>query len=57
MQESEEAEEIGEGPDLLYFNRLFSSTRTDVDLAQHLFKDYHNDRPEAFELSVDRVTE
>jgi hypothetical protein len=57
MQDSEEAEKIGEGPDLLSFNRSFSSTRTDADLAQHSPKDNYDYRSEAFELSIERVTE
>lgn len=57
MEDSEEAEEIGEGPDLLYFNRTFSSTRADADLAQHSPEDNEDLRSEAFELSIERVTE
>lgn len=57
MEDSEEAKEIGEGPDLLYFNRTFSSTRADADLAQHSPEDNEDLRSEAFELSIERVTE
>lgn len=57
IEDSEEAKEIGEGPDLLYFNRTFSSTRADANLAQHSPEDNEDLRSEAFELSIERVTE
>jgi hypothetical protein len=46
IEDWDELAKEGEGPDLLYFNRSFSSTRSDVDEAQS---------PEAFELSTERV--
>lgn len=53
MQGSEEAAQIGEGPDLLYFNRSFS----DVDVTQHLVEDDEDLPSEAFELSTERLTD
>lgn len=55
MQDSEEAEEIGEGPDLLYFNRTFSSTCTEVDVAQHLREGQEELPSEAFEFVIERL--
>ncbi|KAJ5563285.1 hypothetical protein N7535_008449 [Penicillium sp. DV-2018c] len=61
MQDSEEAEEIGEGPDLLYFNRTFSvsstSTCTEVDVARqwHLREGREELPSEAFEFVIERV--
>jgi hypothetical protein len=45
---------VGEGPDLLYFNRSFSSTRSDVDETQRS-SEHENLSPEAFELATERV--
>lgn len=51
--------ETGEGPDLLFFNRSFSTTRSHVDDGQRVFSELR--RPgselylEAFELSIERV--
>ncbi|KAJ5121652.1 uncharacterized protein N7515_009613 [Penicillium bovifimosum] len=55
MQDSEEAEEIGEGPDLILFNRTFSSTCTEVDVAQHLREGREELPSEAFEFVIERV--
>ncbi|KAF7519657.1 hypothetical protein PCG10_009823 [Penicillium crustosum] len=55
MQDSEEAEEIGEGPDLLYFNRTFSSTSTKVDVAQNLREGQEELPAEAFEFVIERL--
>lgn len=57
MQDSEEANEIGEGPDLLYFNRTFSSTSTQVDVAQHLNEDRKELPSEGFEFIIERFME
>ena len=52
--DEEELAEAGEGPDMLYFNRSFSSTRSDVDETQRSHE-YGNSSPEAFELATERV--
>lgn len=53
--------EAGEAPDLVFFNRSFSSTRTHVDHSQRMPSEDHgpNDEvyPEAFELSIERVSD
>ncbi|KAJ5371702.1 hypothetical protein N7517_003708 [Penicillium concentricum] len=54
IEDSDELAKLGEGPDLLYFNRSFSSTRSDVDETQRL-SEHENLSPEAFELATDRV--
>ncbi|KAJ5834451.1 hypothetical protein N7447_000477 [Penicillium robsamsonii] len=52
--DSDELAEAGEGPDMLYFNRSFSSTRSDVDETQRS-DEYGNPSPEAFELATERI--
>ena len=52
--DEEELAEAGEGPDMLYFNRSFSSTRSDVDETQRSHE-YGHSSPEAFELTIERV--
>ncbi|KAJ6013128.1 hypothetical protein N7522_003483 [Penicillium canescens] len=54
-QDEDRLAEAGEGPDLLYFNRSFSSTRSDVDEAQRI-SEYDDLAPEAFELATERIT-
>lgn len=54
VEDSDELSKAGEGPDLLYFNRSFSSTRSDVDETQRL-SEHENLLPEAFELATERV--
>ncbi|KGO58340.1 hypothetical protein PEX2_068500 [Penicillium expansum] len=56
-EDSDKLAELGEGPDLLYFNRSFSSTRSDIDEAQRISKGDESLSSEAFELAIDRVTE
>jgi len=55
MQDSEEADEIGEGPDMLYFNRAFSSTCTEVDMVQHMGEDLEEPSSEGFEFAIERL--
>lgn len=55
MQDSEEADKIGEGPDLLYFNRTFSSTCTEVDMVQHMREDLEEISSEGFEFTIERL--
>ncbi|KAJ5090742.1 hypothetical protein N7532_009426 [Penicillium argentinense] len=57
VQNSDKLAELGEGPDLLYFNRSFSSTRSDVDAAQHSIEGGESLSSEAFELATERLTD
>ncbi|KAJ5294893.1 hypothetical protein N7508_009714 [Penicillium antarcticum] len=57
VEDSDELAELGEGPDLLYFNRSFSSTRSDVDEAQHSSEGAESLSSEAFELATEHVTD
>lgn len=52
----EESDKVGEGPDLVYFTRSFSSTRSDVDEAQ-CSSESGILSSRAFELSIDRLTD
>ncbi|KAJ5823214.1 hypothetical protein N7447_005554 [Penicillium robsamsonii] len=55
-EDSDSLAKVGEGPDLLYFNRSFSSTRGDVDETQSLSEsENENLSPEAFELATERI--
>lgn len=54
VEDWDELAEEGEGPDLLYFNRSFPSTRSGVDEAQSS-SESGNLSAEAFELSTERV--
>ncbi|KOS43184.1 hypothetical protein ACN38_g5892 [Penicillium nordicum] len=53
-QDKDGLAEAGEGPDLLYFNRSFSSTPSDVDKAQRI-SEYDGPVPEAFVLATERI--
>ncbi|KAJ5504330.1 hypothetical protein N7463_007204 [Penicillium fimorum] len=56
VEDSDKFAEEGEGPDLLYFNRSFSRTRSDVDETQCPSCSEHEIlSPEAFELATERV--
>ncbi|KAJ5744845.1 hypothetical protein N7533_009715 [Penicillium manginii] len=55
VHSSEEPAVIGEGPDLLYFNRLSSSTRSDVNVAQHSDEGDEEPPSEVLELTIERV--
>ncbi|KAJ6087107.1 hypothetical protein N7467_006021 [Penicillium canescens] len=65
VEDSDELAKLGEGPDLLYFNRSFSSTRsvypraTRIDIGQILMIGIFNNvgrPPERYALDVDEVT-
>ncbi|QKX52954.1 uncharacterized protein TRUGW13939_00025 [Talaromyces rugulosus] len=57
VEDSNELAKLGEGPDLLYFNRSFSSTRSYVDEAQRESEDDESLSSEGFELAIQRVTD
>lgn len=57
IEDSDELAKLGEGPDLLYFNRSFSSTRSYVDDAQRESEDNESLSSEGFELATQRVTD
>ncbi|KAJ5110622.1 hypothetical protein N7532_001157 [Penicillium argentinense] len=57
VEDSNELAELGEGPDLLYFNRSFSSTRSDADKEQFPSEDDEILSTEAFELATERITD
>ena len=57
VEDSDELAKLGEGPDLLYFNRSFSSTRSYVDEAQRESEDDESLSSEGFELATQRVTD
>ena len=52
IEDSDELAKLGEGPDLLYFNRSFSSTRSDVYEAQRESEDDESLSSEGFELAT-----
>ncbi|KAJ5363041.1 hypothetical protein N7541_003885 [Penicillium brevicompactum] len=55
VEDSDAFAELGEGPDLLYFNRCFSSTC--VNVTQPEPEDDESPLPEGFELAIQRVTD
>ncbi|KAJ5427319.1 hypothetical protein N7465_002389 [Penicillium sp. CMV-2018d] len=57
IEDSDEFAKLGEGPDLLYFNRSFSSTRNNIDEAQRESEDDESLLSEGFELATQRVTD
>ncbi|CAI7632132.1 unnamed protein product [Penicillium palitans] len=52
--DEEELSKAGEGPNMLYFNLSFSTTRSDINKTQHSHE-YVNSSLEAFELATERV--
>jgi hypothetical protein len=55
VEDSDKLAKLGEGPDLLYFNRSYSSTCKYVDEVQRGSEDGESLSPEGFELAIQRV--